>query len=274
MEANSVRVRLLKTCASYLSSGDSPENKVLRGVHEMNQFLIKFPGWPWSTIWAAGNALATLLLAVFAFLAWQEAQRGTAALHEQIKTMEKTRIENLRAWIAPRGGEFAGPIKLNRVLRMRVLYENTGKLPALDVRHSSGHAFLIPIEENSHGEAFIDWSKVGWLSSSNRTCENLASGTGDQGMTVYPSARGKPYASLLYVFTGGPYNTVPEPFIKARETFAIMGCFSYRTLNLISYSAYCIYVQPYTDREPKDWTFEFCPNGNYSRTKINTGDKS
>ncbi len=168
----------------------------------------------------------------------------------------ETMIGDQRAWIAPRGAEFAGPIEVGRALRINILYENVGKKPALNV--TTGNIIWAPfrIEENVHGEAWLPAIPA----PPNTTCVKTTVGQ----KTVYPASAGGPYRDLIYVFNREPYPSVSEEFINRQETFFIQGCFTYRTFDEIDESPFCLYVQPTRDDPPEQWTFRFCPSGNYA----------
>lgn len=214
----------------------------------------------WSTIaitsFTGALVIVGVVSAVIAGLQWE-------ALNKSNRTLEQTIISAERAWIAPKRAEYAGPIQKGRVLRVRVFFENTGKHPAFNLVHITKDAFpLIPVTVTSHDEALID-SRFSW--PPNQTCDGIVPPTGDNGLTVYPSSTGEPYRNLFFLFTGGKRNTVPKQFLDMKETFMVQGCFAYRTFGKINYSAYCLYVQPLTNTKPEDWTFEFCPSGNYAK---------
>jgi hypothetical protein len=147
-----------------------------------------------------------------------------------------------RAWIAPITAEsdpdtplIAGATQFS----FRVIYQNTGREPALDVT-TKEIVGAIPIQP-----AFHDWKHLGI--PDNNTCDGLAPVRGNT--TIYPSiydtTNVRPYNGIP---TGDPEKTIKE-IIDGNLVLWINGCFAYATIESTHYSAFCFMFTP-DDRKP------------------------
>lgn len=93
--------------------------------------------WPWATIWVAATAVATIVLAVFAIFAWNEATRGTAALRNQLEVMRADQ----RPWVGFKVVDVSSA-KRGETLTATFNVKNVGKSPALKVHATLDTKFL------------------------------------------------------------------------------------------------------------------------------------
>ena len=106
---------------------------------------------------------ATAVIAFVGILQW-------GVLGDQIEDLEQTRISDQRAWIAPRDAEIVGPVERGQTLAFEIIYENTGKQPALDVVDNT-RIDRIPVPLDDRGTAY--WERM--LLPFNDTCPNAIS---------------------------------------------------------------------------------------------------
>jgi hypothetical protein len=135
-----------------------------------------------------------------------------------------------RAWIAPIDAEIDPntPLVLGATkISFRVVFQNTGKEPALDltVNQQSG-ASHVPV-------GFSDWDKLSI--PKNITCDDLTPVQGN--MTVYPSGASQPY----YLYYNGIPDKDAETSIREILTGVLVvwvnGCLVYRTIDTSHQSA-------------------------------------
>lgn len=190
---------------------------------------------------AIGTAVFTAILAVV----------GALALRETKKALEHSQ----RAWVVPTGAKIDGPVEVGKVLRLKVLFENVGKEPAINMIHGWTWR-TINISPNAHGEPYLDRDNVAWPRLDADACK--VSVAERDGRPIYPTGR---YEDIRYTFTGGEAGQIPQSLLDRKTTIVVFGCFKYEAFGKERLSPYCLYFQPHRTRPIESWTFEFCPYG-------------
>ena len=91
---------------------------------DSNEYALR--GWlKKSDVWIVGF---TGVIAVLTLIT-------TCVIHGQLTEMKEARIADQRAWIAPTGGKLDDKVRVGKELRVRILFKNTGREPALNVLH-------------------------------------------------------------------------------------------------------------------------------------------
>ena len=177
---------------------------------------------------------------------WGPILIGFAALGIAIVTLQADQ----RAWIAPTGAELDGALIEGSPIRLRILYENSGREPALDTVHRYGWTGPQPIEIDGAGIPFIDIHKVEWPQINPCQTQPLQNEV-ETGRPIY--APGK-YGDIRYVFGDG----ISQELLNKRQTFFVLGCFTYKAFLRTRHSPYCFFFQPNRDRSIEESTFEHC----------------
>ncbi len=197
--------------------------------------------------------IATSVGVFVAALQWNE-------LHATDKTLNDTLMANTRAWVAPQGAMFDGEITVGSNLRLKVLLQNVGKEPALNLVHFRAPAPIIfPIEYDAKQMPYIDFHNVPW--PKNITCNFPIEKIRD-GRTVYP---GVEYSELYYIFNSGP-KFLPQRFADKLDGLIIYGCFYYESFGQVRKSPYCYYTLPSRELPMKSARFEPCMSGDAPAT--------
>jgi hypothetical protein len=155
--------------------------------------------------------------------------------------------ESQRAWIAP-SVQLIGPIAKDQVLKIRVIFGNSGKEPALNtVRQSSfGVAPLTLTNDNT---------PIMGRFADNNECASLSPKNGS--LTVYPTSANYFWDLLM------PIN-IDDDILNAKKLIFLNACFVYESFQKRHESAFCFYLRPEWGVPPDKWVFNHCPSGNYA----------
>jgi hypothetical protein len=165
------------------------------------------------------------------------------------KLADAAQIGN-RAWISPRYTSINGPIVDSQPLNIRILYDNPGKTPAINVDfHYAPKAFMSkdgnPVPVGDYRAARL---------GKNVACDSAVVTFAG---VVYPASNQANYYTDITV---GDADLMAK--IKARTAvIAIQGCFVYTTLEGRHKSAFCTYLEPIADKPPEQWPFRDCGDG-------------
>lgn len=156
-----------------------------------------------------------------------------------------------RAWIAPIMADFdrVRGVEQSGRMTVRILYQNTGKEPALDLNHR---------EEGVAVSIAADWKESDIHFKENRTCEGLL--PTPRGPTTFPSTQ----LASDYEYDINPARDgakVYSEITSGIRTVYINGCFAYTTLNKPHQSGWCFFLAPEQDRPFSQWRFKACPTG-------------
>jgi hypothetical protein len=185
---------------------------------------------------------------------WALALVALLALWDSKDALEKSQ----RAWLAPITMAFdPDRSPTSEKLSLRLLYQNTGREPALNWTHrEKGGAKLFK-------DDFNDWDNIDF--AENKTCDNLTPRATSP--SVYPSPGGQ-WAESYYV------DAVPDQNINAAALLAqvrsrerilwINGCFAYTTIDKPHFSAFCYYLYPDRVLSFDRWKFRECPSGHWA----------
>ena len=160
-----------------------------------------------------------------------------------------------RAWIAPIDAQIdpetplvAGAQKIS----FKVIYQNTGREPALDVNVNQALGILpVPI--------YFDWSNA--KIPENTTCDGLYPTRG--GETIYPSISTTDH-EYRDVFPEIDAEKTMKELISGARIFYINGCFAYMTIGAPHQSAFCFFLAPDERKMVAKWRFVSCRTGNWA----------
>jgi hypothetical protein len=210
----------------------------------------------------AGATIVSLIVASISagisYFQWSEIHSGSTDTHDlaqaavqQSDTAKLTLVANQRAWIAPVLAQLTKPVGALSPAGLRIIYENTGRQPALGFTHAEqGGGILF---DGKNWEAL----RVG----ENTTCQNLKPEEGTN--VVYPS---------VHFGNSFDYDVMPSKdeaafanqILNGSRILWINGCFAYRTFGEKHKSAFCFYLLPAPEKPMSTWTFRNCPTGNFA----------
>lgn len=199
----------------------------------------------WSAIFTGTIAIFTACIVAISYFQWR-------ILDKTESTLRDTDFNNTRAWIVPAGVEINSDITVNSNLRLKILYQNSGKEPAKNMIHFRDW-YPIKVTIDDVDEPYVDWSKVS-LPSDYR-CEQAVA-IDEDGTTVYPLAT---YANYKYIYAGARHGSVPQSLKDKTSSVVVYGCFVYSTFGFRKQSPYCFYLQHDRLRPVEESTFDPCP---------------
>lgn len=183
----------------------------------------------------------------------KSSRKQTDDLIEANKELAEAAQTGNRAWISPRFFSIDGAVKDGQPIIIKVLYDNAGKTPALDVEfHTEGRMI-----NSNDGSPLPVESYRNLKMGKNGSCNSKS--TVYAGV-VYPASNTAGYISK---FATGEPNLAAR--VRARTTvLAIQGCYRYNTQNSQHKSAFCSYLEPDTEKPLEQWQFKDCADGNYA----------
>lgn len=190
----------------------------------------------WTSIIASLGALANIVLAVLTYSLLKEgvAARGVS---------ERALVEANRAWVAPAGVYFTSPVQAGVNAEYLLEFKNTGRQPALNVYVD--HTTQVVARDPTG-------SWVGTGKDSTRCDTKLANGT------LYPTD--KTMGQMLTL----PKEYITEAFLQGNTAIVFQGCFRYKTFDEIHRTGFCLYIVARPEREPQNWGWNICTNGNFA----------
>lgn len=167
-------------------------------------------------------ALFTLLLAIFAYFAWDEATISTTALQGQLNEARKATIANNRAWLGVVSMVLASPVENGKPIDFSVRMENTGKSPALHAVIVYNE-FTIPYILDRVG-TYTDYEP----SQLNTTCEGVRLAA-DGGFVISP---GKTNFYSRHSFENTErYRQDAADAAARKRSLVVEGCVAYVTID-------------------------------------------
>ena len=156
-------------------------------------------------------------------------------------------VEANRAWIAPVNAILEGPLIKGQPVPVEVIYQDTGKGPALDNNNSGDTGITMPMSAAEAAEQQL----VGPFRDTGNKCVGLKPKSG--GPAIYPT--GNVQMSIE--------RTVPADdfLLSGSRTFYVEGCFAYRTMGEVHDSSYCFWLGPHIDPVTKLRQFQTCVGG-------------
>jgi hypothetical protein len=162
----------------------------------------------------------------------------------------KQLIASTRAWIVPTGAQFDGPITVGSDLRLKIIFENTGREPAQNFFDAYGGNYEFTIPYDAKGMPFISYGNVPW--PKNNMCNLTPPKEG--GRTIYPAGK---YTDNFYIFGLGP-TFLPQSFADKKTGVIFFGCFIYEHQGEVHHSPYCFYSSPSRELSAQNSEFVFC----------------
>lgn len=155
-----------------------------------------------------------------------------------------------RAWIADRHISIPEDAKDGELIKIRVLYENSGKTPAQDVEfYGVGKTIAAPNGQFVPFESYRA-PKFG----KNTACED---GNVTFAGTVFPVSN---VAGTTVDFTTGD-SSITSRVRTGNIVFALQGCFRYKTVNGWHKTLFCSVLHPELGKPMQTWQFIGCADG-------------
>jgi len=168
-----------------------------------------------------------------------------------IKTQADAANIGNRAWIAPRFMSTDGPITDGQAIKIRIIYENPGRTPALEVALRIIPRTLSTNDGTPVPHELYDNVKMG----TNEACK--------ANVNVYAAATFPASTIAGYQSNFATSDVSLTTKIRARSTvLVIQGCYTYKTLDSPHESPFCQYLEPETGKPPEQWQFRHCADGN------------
>ena len=181
--------------------------------------------------------IATAFLAAFACNAWLEATKGTEALQAANVQANKSYVAGNRAWLGPVDAVLDGPIQKDKPIKVLIVFENTGKGPALDVYNVAGGGITMPF---SREEAAQQQRTGPFGGSAVDACANITPHDGYP--AIFPDTNRPLQANVQQVFNAD------DAVLNGQRTFFVHGCAAYRTMGEVHTSEYCFWLGPRIDK--------------------------
>jgi hypothetical protein len=171
-----------------------------------------------------------------------------AAATSQAKYAGESFRSESRAWIAPIGVD-APQAAVGVKVIASMFYENTGKMPALDLQISQ----IMQYVPNTHVPP--DW----WFAPLEPIPICVSRQLARGGSTVYPTTKANYNTSIP------PRDdfTYHQELVDKAKILVWEGCFRYRTLETVHISRFCEFLRP-RDTPIEQWMWEPCVTGNYA----------
>lgn len=174
--------------------------------------------------YTAISAIGGFLGLVVLFFTLLDARKTSEATTESNRINRQALIANNRAWLTPNSAEIVSTIDATSNLTIAVIYQNTGKEPALEFTG----------QEENPGE--IETPSGPWFTVFHKDMlKNICDFSPDTKITIYPT-------SQLLGYRKATAMTLSDDVISGKKTLWFHGCFGYRspiTEEVIQTSEYC-----------------------------------
>ena len=173
----------------------------------------------WITLAAAIIAIGTVMVLIYTLI---DARKAT--------------VEANRAWVAPRTAFLRRALVLNDHPAFRIVYDNVGKEPALNLSMLS-QVIIVDAAALIRSLGQPNYSDVAM--QENSTC---AHDTIHQGAEIiWPSSRPEGYSNSSMENSDDP--VITQEVLDGRQAIVIKGCFLYETFHEIHRSAFCFFFR-------------------------------
>jgi len=188
-------------------------------------------------------AFFTLLLAVFAYYAWDESTQTTKALQGQLKaTREATEVAN-RGWLAVPFMLLTTPIESGKPVDFLIRLVNTGRSPALHGAFRFNE-FTIPYILDRGG-----YDPDAEPRARNTACDGLVP-SADSGLVIWP---GNTNFGMQYSFEDTEqHRQFAADAATRKKSLVVEGCFAYTTAGAAHTSAFRFFLR---DTAPSGGSF-------------------
>jgi len=143
-----------------------------------------------------------------------------------------------------------GPFEIGKEFRTKILYDNVGREPAIDVTIKAGSGLVDPPPVGGlFGQLKVEVVY--------KTCFAVAPESTK--ITVYPStARSYEHVSIMAA-------ALAKQEIKdGTKILYVSGCFRYSTFNRMHLSHFCFFMRSEVGKDVAEWRWRNCPEGNYA----------
>jgi hypothetical protein len=184
-------------------------------------------------------AIATIILAIVAIC---------TLVRNEITTRRSE-----RAWISVLGAALGAPLEEGKTIRFNVLFQNTGKQPAIDLAFNNQNAVIT-------APPYDDWT--GLSVSKNTSCEGLSPIEGE--FVAAPNSGGTVSIRGFDSGRGDTRITADKSLIDGVSHYYIRGCIAYVTFEEIHHTGFCLILQTRFGTESDKLIWRFCPSGNFA----------
>jgi hypothetical protein len=164
---------------------------------------------------------------------------------KQAEYAEKSLGQAQRAWIGPTNATFATEPKLGEGFDITILYQNTGREPALNFSYEAD-VFSVGEQSPEFGNRVAPFMK-----------KCLARNTIQAGQVVYPSSGFSQYNLFMKTNT----ELVDDAVVAGEKVIVLQGCFVYLTGQIVRHSFFCYF---YKSKFTKIANLNICPAGHYA----------
>jgi hypothetical protein len=196
--------------------------------------------------WRSANFWLVIGTWVLAAIGGIAAYIAYAALQDTRHAMEISE----RAWLAPVGAELEEELVKDQPMKVIILFENSGKQPAINVLNTAGSGFTMPVSP----EEAAQQQKVGPAPPAVDACAGVSPRKGLP--IIYPSTVQHLQTPLERTFAAS------EGVLSGATTIFVHGCAAYETFNSVHHSEYCFWLSPRTDPLTGRRKFLSCLGGN------------
>jgi hypothetical protein len=172
---------------------------------------------------------------------------GLLVLGLQLYEAHTATVEANRAWIAPINAILEGPLIKGQPVPVEVIYQNTGKEPAIDTNNGGDSGITMPLSPAEADQQQL----VGPFRNAESKCVGV-----------------KPRGGSPAIFPTGPVQMSIERTVLADDailngsrTFYVEGCIAYNTMGETHTSSYCFWLGRHIDPQTKLRQFQTCIGG-------------
>jgi hypothetical protein len=155
-----------------------------------------------------------------------------------------------RAWLAPVDAVLAEPLQKDKQVQVAIVFENSGKEPALNVVNVASGGFTLPVSS----EEAARQQMVGPAPPIVDPCVGLLPQRGFP--IVYPSTVQHLQTVIRQALTAS------DSVLTGKSTAFVHGCAAYETFGRPHYSEYCFWLGPRVDPTTGNRKFQPCFGGN------------
>jgi hypothetical protein len=140
-------------------------------------------------------------------------------------------------------------LQIGQPMKVSIIFENTGRAPALDVSNSAGEGITSPLSQR---EAAQQQNTGPYRGTAKPECDIPHTDY----PAVFPAANRPIEADVPRAFS-----VADDSLIKGARTFYVYGCAAYRTMNEVHTSQYCFWLGQKIDQTTGLRKFQPCLGG-------------
>jgi hypothetical protein len=184
---------------------------------------------------------------------------ATIALWSATADLVHDAQESSRAWVVPRLMKLEAPLKAGEAANLGLYHGNTGREPALHVRHyREAGSFAVDLTMTKNADILTHYQEGIRKTITVDTCDKAGQETLEG--IVYPS----PIEANVHPYIIDAKEITPE-VVSGQRNLVVKGCFVYMTVKKLRKSKYCfVYNAGYDQIRPQQQRslFQVCPVDN------------